>query len=335
MTFLIRPGMYPNSFDDSPTSGTSYARSFLARVAATQASHQANPFQAEVYRDFFISSFRTWLDDDNRPKQREFWRLFDGLQSSRIALLDLLSETAFQQRKDVEPNYFTERNIEAGKTCSLAHLSPSIASNSLIVEGCTEAASLSTEWVLFHQSFIVDGQHRLQAFFRRDFSRYVSAKATKRALEAALRELSAFDNGTITDLIRLVGSTLSREISGAIKLVVRVRTSRSVRLKGDQTTRDRVLNFSIHTGNPPPPALSRSRSVVGRALVTLSTNARREDYATIQRQEVSRNLRNTNREQRARARFNCGTQSHANYGGGWQPSGYRYPRPHHSLARCA
>jgi hypothetical protein len=321
------------SIDNTQTRGTSYATSLLSRAAGLYASQQTDLFQAESYRDVFISSFRTWLDEDNRPKQREFWQLFDKLQSAKVDLLDL--QTPFPKQHYVAPTHFFQAGISGGKTGSLARLFPSPANNILIVEGNTESTFASTEWVLYHQSFIVDGQHRLQAFFRRDFSRNMSAKATKRALEAALRELSAFDNGSISDLIRLVGSTLSREISSSIKLVIRFRTFRSLRRKCDQTTRDRVLNFSIHTGNPPPSALSRSRSVVGRALVILNTNARSIFNETLQPRHGSRSLRNSLYSGHSRPRNDRRSRNDAHLDCRTQPSRRGSSWVHRPLAQCA
>jgi hypothetical protein len=322
------------SMEDSQTRGTSYACSLLTRAATLYASHHVDLLQADMFKDMFVSSFRTWLEEDSRPGQREFWGLFDKLQSSKIDFADLAKTTGFEQQYS-EPTCLIQWKKGVGRKHTLIDLLPSFANKHLIVEGNVESAAATSDWVVYHQSFIVDGQHRLQAIFRRDFSRYLSAKATKRALEAALRELSTFDSGSIGDLVRLVGSTLSREISGSIKLVVRVRTFLSLRLKGDQTLRDRVLNFSIHTGNPPPPALSRSRSVVGRALVTLNTNARSTFDETLQPRRRSRNSRNSLYRRHSRPRDDRRSRNHAHIDCRTQSAGRRGSWVHRSLAQCA
>jgi hypothetical protein len=327
--------LHPDKFGNSRQCIDLSTCSVLTHAATAQASRQADLFQADLYREMFVSSFRNWLDKDHRPRQDEFWKLFDKLQSSTVSFVDLAKTTQFEQQQEVDPTHLIQLSTGTGREHSLIDLSKSFVSNYSIVDGTIESASATADWVLYHQSFIVDGQHQLQTIFRRDFSRYLSAKATKRALEAALRELNAFDNGSISDLIRLVGSTLSREISSSIVLVVRIRTFLSVRLKGDQTTRDKVLNFSIHTGNPPPPTLSRSRSVVGRALVTLNTNARRILNGTLQFRRSSRNLRNAVYRRYSRPCHGRGTRNHAHFDRRTQPSGCRSSWVHRSLAKRA
>jgi hypothetical protein len=313
------------------TAKQDFASSLLSQTAALRPTHRADPRQADLYKDILASSFRTWLDEDSRLGQRAFWELFDELQSSKVNFVDLAKLT------QIEPLNFeyVRWDLEVIKEFSgIKALSP-LAKKHIIVEGPLEAALADSDWVLYHQSFIVDGQHRLQAIFRRDFSRYVSAKATKRALEAALRELTDFNNGSISELIRLVGTTLSRELSGSVKLVVRIQTFLSSGLKGEQTARDKVLNFSIRTGNPPPSTLSRLRSVVDRALVTFNTNARSTINEMLQSRCRSRDLRNSLHCRYSRPRDNRRARENACIDCGAQPPGRWSPRDDRSLAQGA
>jgi hypothetical protein len=280
--------------------------------------------RAPVARDVVKASLESWADEDSQLTQNKFWLIYNQIQDLTFCLPNSKNESKlnFQLPDPSDLSFVCTTNFDEWANDRLTFY------HSILDQNRVDADAQ-------HQSFVVDGLQRLRAISLLDFSQEISVKSARRAIKATLSAIENFsDTQSDHDLIALIGSTLSGKIAAALKLVVRshaVLTQRPC----DDDTRHRVLNFSIRTGNSPPQAMSISRLAAGRALVNLITNAWREDYATIQRQEVSRNLRNTIREQRARSHFNRGTQNHADHGGRWQPAGYRYPLPHHSLAQCA
>lgn len=276
--------------------------------------------RATVTRDAVRAYLEGWA---SKESQNRFWRLYHQIQGLALCVSDVANTWKFSYElpDNSDVNFYTANFDEWTKDrLNFYH--------NILDKNCVDEDAQ-------HQGFVVDGLQRFRAISLLDFSQEISAKCARRAVKAALSEIDNFsDEQNDHDLIALIRSKLSEKVSAALKLVVR---SRAVlkRRPCDNDTRHRVLNFSIHTGNSPPPAMSGSRSAAGWALVNLITNARREDNATIQGQEVSRNLRNTIREKCARARFHHGTQNHADHGGSRKPTGYRHYRPRHSLARCA
>jgi hypothetical protein len=312
------------------------------------------PARTAEFRDAFKTSLQTWLDRDVQIAQRKFWKLFDEVDVPAIDFKSLAKLPDFGWASklslpeiDLEvlqaADFWAERTLFSYKPLFEGNCAEAFVDfRPLVVDGFQPLSLLSFDSVFENNWCDIDLQpllacdlQKLQTLSLLDFSHEISAKNARRAIEATLAEIDNFsDAESVNDLVQLISKTLSGLIASSVRLIVKCSILRKLRTDDDDT-RFKILSFSIHTGNSPPPAMSNSRLAAGWALVNLITNARREGYAKIQGQAVSRNLRNTVCEQRARARFNRGAQNHADHGGGRQPTRYRHPRPHHSLAQCA
>jgi hypothetical protein len=307
-----------------PTQAPSTKTEASVSILVEGAKRGAVAARAPAARDAVKASLESWADEDSQLTQNKFWRIYSQIQDLTFCGPNLENEWKlnFELPDPSDLSFVCTTNFDEWAKDYLTFCRSNLDQNRVDADAQ-------------HQSFVVDGLQRLRTISLLDFSQEISVKSARRAIKATLSAIENFsDVQSDNDLIALIGSTLSEKIAPSLRLVVRSHAVLTNRPCGDDT-RYKVLNFSIHTGNSPPPAKSASRLAVGWALVNLITNARREGYATIPGQEVSRNLRNTICEQRARARFNRGTQNHADHGSSWQPTGYRHPRPHHSLARCA
>jgi hypothetical protein len=254
----------------------------------------------DKFRRSLAAQLRGWVERDNEPSQRHFWNFYDSIR-----------EHVSASRQD------------ADRICLVGH-----SFGHCVLSGSRKNFTSRP----FRHGLVIDGQHRFSAFEKTN--RDLSGRAIRSVLQIALDEIDNFEDAeTIWDVLEVLDSSLTRGIAKRIRWADQ---RRSFGLQGSTapSTREWVLGFLFRTGNPPP-APGRPRPADGWAIVTIITDARREDYATVQGQKVSRNLRNTICEQRARAHFNRGTQNHANHGGSWQPAGYRHPLSHHSLAQCA
>jgi len=297
---------------------TLYKAEASVSILMEGAKRSAIAARAPVALDKFKASLESWADENSQLTQSKFWRFYNDIQDYTLHVTKLDFEIP-----DIS-------DLSFGCTLNFDELAKDYLTfyRSILDQNRVNADAQ-------YQSFVVDGLQRLSTISLLDFSQEISAKAARRAIKATL---SAIDDiahvQSDDDFIALVGSTLTKEVAAAVELVVRSRDVLTRRPCCDET-RDRILNFSIYTGNSPPPVMSSSRLAVGWALVNLIKNARREDHATIQGQKVSRNLRNTICEKRTRARFNRGTQNHANLSGSGRPAGYWPPLHHHSLAQCA
>jgi hypothetical protein len=312
------------------------------RALLLNAARYHDAGHTEIFRTALTTSLRGWLDDEKTKSQRNFWQLYDELRSSTINFSKIAEElnwnydlsnyietepkfeislpTAYQY----QPFISYQAHFDFADYCIWDNslIEPYRQHNLLLVEGKADADLFRTDWVLAHNSFIVDGQQHSTAL--QIWSREISAKATRRAFKAALREIELFSNdGSVVDLVRLFGLILSREISNAVRLSVRICIAQRRLPVKRATTRDRVLNFSIHTGNPPP--LGRTCPAVGWALVR-SANAQRGRYESIPMRQSSRNLRNAVQRGYSPTRLGRSAQDHARLGRGTQSARCRRAR---------
>jgi hypothetical protein len=250
----------------------------------------------EDYHKSLTDSLRTLLERNNGPSQRHFWNFFDNVVDS------------FRSYDQQEFFYEIFLDILSGRTPK------------------------STDWQACPPAHtVIDGQHRRMGYT--GATRDLSVREIRSILRIAIKRLGHFDDEwTVVDVLNVLNNSLVREVLKRVRWKVIHGFDPKNNLVAP-STREWVLGFFFRTGNPPPH--SGKSCPAGRWAIVTITHARREDYATIQGQEISRNLRNTICEQRAGTRFNRGTQNYANHGGSWQSAGYRSSRPDHSLARCA
>jgi hypothetical protein len=257
----------------------------------------------EEYRETLKAWLRAFAGQDNGPSQRHFWNFFDDV---------------------------TVRKSPQHVGYVVAHE----VFHKALARGNRNISGLSRPSFFNRPPMAVsDGQHRWVVAYESS-SRDLSVRAVRSVLLNTIEQLDNVGEApTVFDLLEVLDNSLIREVAKRIRW--RDRTYRfDLERNTAPSTREWVLGFLFRTGNPPPQT-GKLSPADGWAIVTIITDARREDYATIQGQEISRDLRNTICKHGARARFNRGTQNHANHGGGWQPARYWLPLPDHSLAQCA
>jgi hypothetical protein len=252
----------------------------------------ANVSDFQTNLEAFLESF---LDRDCKISQKYFWRIFEGIESSKASV----SQTLLHEIAHAAVTWGVPRNPNPKKLRA-----PAIVA--------------------------IDGQHRLVAYKAPIAD--LSARKIRTVFRIALTELSAFEDArTNLDVLAFLSSSLKREITKRIRwkeIAVFFVLNCTV-----PSTRERVLGFVLRTGNSPP-HLGESCPVECWAIVTV-TQARSEDYEAIQGSEISSNLRGTICEQHSATRFRRRSQGDANNCGGPKPARHWRARLYHPLAQCA
>jgi hypothetical protein len=321
-----------------PESKTETSVSVLSMAASRTAAHSTPPNEITAFRDALTSSLTSFADEDSQIDQGKFWRLYKELNVETLDLADLAK--AIQVDFSWKFELPDVANLDILQTADLEKL----ASNFFpvrpdrhieVVDCIAECKSFLLDQNLFPDwSLSLD---RSQRFFLGSFheiSHEISHKAARRAIRATIAEINLDDARSIDEFVRLIGSTLAEKIFRSVRLVIRARSATTSRAYDDDT-RHRILTFSIHTGNSPPSAPSRSRSIVGRALVTLNTNARSSFSETLQPRHRSRNLRNSLYRGHSRPRNDRRSRNHAHLDCRAQPSRRGGSWVHRPLAQCA
>lgn len=292
--------------------------------------------QQPIVRNQLKEWLRAWSEEDSQLTQHKFWRFHDQLRDFTLHEPEFITLNEPNFIFETKPvNDFFNFQIPDVSDISLSSVNYDKWVSDKLAHYCSILDQNRMEISADQTSFVVDGLQRLNSISLLDFTHEISAKSARRAIKAALTEIENLaDEQSDLDFIALISSALSKKAAAELTLVVRVRCIISQRPREDET-RHRVLCFFIHTGNSPPTAIRNSRLAVSWALVDSIPNVRREEYASIQRQKVARNIRNTLREQRARTCINRGTQGHAYRDCSRQPTRCGHSRSHHSLARCA
>ncbi len=239
------------------------------------------------------------------PSQKRFWRLFDArvwsdpLDAIHAGDLDLsrLCLSAFMGQ------------ISVGKSTSVCEVWKHRAPQDNFL--------------------VIDGQHRL---------------AASREL---IPDLSSRDVRDICEIVLLEFEKL-RETLPSLSLISHIRTrliqevSRRIRWRGpatyfssyqfDPSTRDLVLYFAIHTGNPPP-AMGYSRPAVRRAC--MSPAARKVDYESVRRRHNSANLRESFWQRRAKTYLSGRARANPYFDRGPQPARRVRARHDRAVGQCA
>jgi hypothetical protein len=265
----------------------------------TLSSVYTPPAAVGEYLQACITRMRELVGPDNKPSQLHFWRFFDNVRDVR--------------KHACAPHGTFEVANEVGH----ASLGRVFAKNRL---------------ELSQGPLIVDGQHRLAAL--NDTRRDLSSRDILRVLQTVFdRIVDCETTRTFCDVLEILDSSLVDEVAKRVRLK-NSRRSFDLQQNTAPSTREWVLGFFFRTGNPPPRS-GRSCPADSWAIVNIITEAWREGYATVQRQEDSRSLRNTIRKRYTKARFNRGVRSHANLGGVRQFAGRRCSGRYCSLAQCA
>jgi hypothetical protein len=310
------------TWDDKPPKTEASIAALLLTAKRGSASGRTT-----VVRDALKASLRLWAEDDRLLTQGDFWRIYSYVKCPRISLPALVAT-----QHHCWPNFdpLDVSNLDFENETDFGEWTNHFASH--------ESTLNENRITLTHdenQGFIVDGLQRQRTIYLLDITHEISLKSARQALLDTLAEIEKFsDEHTDFDFFKLVSSTLSEKILASVKLVVRFRGLSMLRPRNDDT-RHKVLNFSIHTGNSPPLALSVLRPAIGSALVTLNTNVRRVFHGTIQFRHSSRNLRNAVYRRYSRPRDGRGTRNHAHPDRRTQPSGCRSSWVHRSLAKRA
>ena len=266
------------------------------RIFISHSCYRRDITAVEEYRKWLQAQLQEFVVDDNGPSQRSFWNFFDHVANRKSR-----RHAGFVIAHELFHEALAPRNRKRPAVIRQPELA------------------------------ISDGKHRRISY--ENSSRDLSIRAIRSVLLTAIEQLHNVDRAqTVFDVLEVLDNSLIQEVAKRIRWRDRPR-SFDLERNTAPSTREWVLGFHFRTGNPPPHS-DKSCPAECWVIVTI-TDARREDYATIQGQEVSRNLRNAICGQRVRARFNRSTQDHANHRGSWQPARYRPPLPHYSLAQCA
>jgi hypothetical protein len=320
-----------------PKSKTQASVSILSMAALRTAAHSAPTNKTTAFRDALTTSLRSFADDDSQINQGKFWQLYKELSVEKIDFADLAKaaqidfDWKFELPSDVNLDFRHTADFDKWADCFFSVQSDPTAK---VVDYIVECKSSLPRTLFLDWSLFIDQSHRLllESFY--EISHEISHKAARRAIKATIAEINLDDAQSIDEFVRLIGSTLTEKVYLSVRLVIRTRSAKKSRTCDDET-RHRVLNFSIHTGNSPPSTLSKSRSVVGRALVILNTNARSAFNETLQPRHRSRNLRNSLYRGHSRPRNNCRPRNYAHLDCRAQPSRRRGSWVHRSLAQCA
>jgi hypothetical protein len=240
----------------------------ILSMAASRVAAQSSPRNGSAgYLDALARSLKSFAEDDSEIDQRKFWRLYKELSVETINLADLakVAQLNFDWKFEL-PDVANLDLLYTTNFDKLADCCFSVQPDYPVKTFAYIAECKSLRPLFLDRSLFVDQAQPLffESFY--DIAHEISHKAARRAIKATIAEINLDDARSIAEVVRLIGSTLTEKIYLSVRLVIRARFAKTSRTRDDDT-RHRVLNFSIHTGNSPPSTLSRSRSVVGQALV--------------------------------------------------------------------
>ena len=251
-----------------------------------------------VWREVITNSLRELANGERSINQRAFWALFASLQRSEINLSDLASALDFDR-----PIQRSVTSVRINPSCGTrpfltgVHLPQSAKLTDARWAAFKENSHI--QWAEIDENLIViDGQHRLCALSKATLD--VSERLIKRAIRHTLIEIeSSQDIDCFGRFLGLLGSSLSRVITDKAQISVYY-FYEPPRESNAENTRDSVMKFRIHTGNPPP-ACCRVWPAVSWLQVT--NNAERKNYEQVQKSKGARCLRKSLRARRTRSRL--------------------------------
>ncbi len=276
----------------------------LGENVALYFGHGVGMSAAYQLRDVLVENIRDWSKSSNCLSQNHFWQFFDIVRdySNPISYFGNLIYSTTGHHKD-----------KKAQTCADA-----ASSCPTVSRGADLFRFDSRRWFLFDRE-----------------SRDLSARDVQKTIRLLRSQIDRInDDHSIDDFFKLFIDTLTFEVMRRVRFSFRYQVSRS---RGDASallTRDQVMCFFIHTGNPPP----RCRDFcagTNQGPVALITVTREANNEAVCRRDYRGNLPGTFRRGRTGAYFYGSAQDCGTTAGGSQLAGRRCIGRHSSVVQFA
>lgn len=264
-------------------------------------------------RGEFIDGLRLWVDSVAGETQSDSWRFLDFIWSGKdqFVRLNSVDEFEFKDWADkfaaIESKAYRRREPEP-------------------IDFVWNTGAKSKKMPL--------GTDQQDWMVARDKGRrYLSRREFRAILDAAFQTIETFEDAESFDaILDLFRNVIIQEVSSRFRF--RVREISSWRPNEASVTRERILNFALHTGNSPP-SLGVLCPGAGWVPVSFITVAQEMSHETVRGRKYRGDLLDAIRTKRARSYFSRGAQDRATACGRVQPAGRRCARAYSALGQRA